>query len=85
MTLYDATVHTFPTLSTGGFSTKNLSIGAYNNVNVELIILIFMFIGGSNFNLFYRTIRVNWKALIKDTEFRIFTLIILFLDSDNCA
>ncbi len=77
MTLYDATVHTFPTLSTGGFSTQNLSIAAYNNVNVELIILIFMFIGGANFNLFYRTIRVDWKALIKDREFQTYTFIIL--------
>ncbi len=77
MTLYDATVHTFPTLSTGGFSSKNLSIAAYDNFRVELIILIFMFIGGSNFNLFYRTIRVDWKALIKDREFQIYTLIIL--------
>lgn len=78
MTLYDATVHTFPTLSTGGFSTKNLSIAAYNNINVELIILIFMFIGGANFNLFYRTIRVDWKALIKDREFQMYAFIILF-------
>jgi trk system potassium uptake protein TrkH len=78
MTLYDATVHTFPTLSTGGFSSKNLSIAAYDNVRVEMIILIFMFIGGANFNLFYRTIRVDWKALIKDREFQIYTFIILF-------
>jgi trk system potassium uptake protein TrkH len=78
MTLYDATVHTFPTLSTGGFSSKNLSIAEYDNVRVEMIILIFMFIGGANFNLFYRTIRVDWKALIKDREFQIYTFIILF-------
>ena len=78
MTLYDSTVHTFPTLATGGFSSKNLSIAAYDNVRVELIILIFMFIGGANFNLFYRTIRVDWKALIKDREFQTYTFIILF-------
>ncbi len=77
MTLYDATVHTFPTLATGGFSSKNLSIAAYDNIRIELIILIFMFIGGANFNLFYRTLRVNWKALINDREFRIYTFIIL--------
>lgn len=44
-----------------------MTIAAYDNVMVELIILIFMFIGGANFNLFYRTIRVDWKALIKRT------------------
>ncbi len=77
MTLYDATVHSFSTLATGGFSSKNLSIGAYDCINIELIILVFMFIGGSNFNLFYRTLNVNWKSLISDREFQIYTMIIL--------
>ncbi len=77
MTLYDATVHTFPTMSTGGFSSKNLSIAAYNNFNIELIIVIFMFIGGANFNLFYRTLKVNRGALIKDKEFQTYAFIVL--------
>jgi trk system potassium uptake protein TrkH len=77
MTLYDATVHSFSTLATGGFSSKNLSIGAYDSIKIEFIVLIFMFIGGSNFNLFYRTLNVNWKSLISDREFQIYVMIIL--------
>ncbi|MFH0904655.1 MAG: TrkH family potassium uptake protein [Methanobacteriota archaeon] len=77
MTLYDATVHSFSTLATGGFSSKNLSIGAYDSINIEFIVLIFMFIGGSNFNLFYRTLNVNWKSLISDREFQVYVMIIL--------
>lgn len=77
MTLYDATVHSFSTLATGGFSSKNLSIEAYHNINIEFIVLIFMFIGGSNFNLFYRTLNVNWKSLISDREFQVYVMIIL--------
>jgi len=77
MTMYDATVHSFSTLATGGFSSNNLSIGAYDNIKIELIIIVFMFIGGSNFNLFYRTLNVNWKSLISDREFQAYTMIIL--------
>ncbi|GFO98190.1 cation transporter [groundwater metagenome] len=77
MTLYDATVHSFSTLATGGFSPNNQSIGAYDSINIELIILVFMLIGGSNFNLFYRTLNVNWKSLISDREFQVYTMIIL--------
>ncbi len=77
MRLYDASVHTFATLSTGGFSPNNLSIAAYDSLRIELIILIFMFIGGANFNLFYRTLRVDWQALIKDKEFQAYAFIIL--------
>ena len=77
MSLYDATVHTFPTMSTGGFSSKNLSIAAYNSFGIELIIVIFMFIGGANFNLFYRTLKVDRSALIKDKEFQTYLFIVL--------
>ncbi|MDP3103028.1 MAG: TrkH family potassium uptake protein [Candidatus Methanoperedens sp.] len=77
MTMYDATVHSFSTLATGGFSSNNLSIEAYDNIKIELIIIVFMFIGGSNFNLFYRTLNVNWKSLISDREFQAYTMIIL--------
>lgn len=77
MTMYDATVHSFSTLATGGFSPNNLSIGAYDSIKIELIIIVFMFIGGSNFNLFYRTLNVNWKSLISDREFQAYAMIIL--------
>jgi trk system potassium uptake protein TrkH len=77
MTLYDAVVHTFTTLSTGGFSSKNASIAAFNSPMIETIILVFMFIGGMNFNLFYRTLRVEKRSLIRDKEFQAYFLIII--------
>jgi len=76
MTLYDASVHTFSTMATGGFSSRNESIGAFGNPFIELIILAFMFIAGANFNLFYRTMRVERTSLIKDKEFQAYVLII---------
>lgn len=77
MTLYDAVVHTFATLATGGFSSKNLSIAYYDSIAIELVIFVFMFIGGMNFNLFYRTLRVERGSLLRDKEFQAYVLIIL--------
>jgi len=75
MPLFDAMCHTFGTLATGGFSTKNLSIGYYNPV-IQWIITIFMFLSGVNFALYYsilhnKTPRVLWR----NDEFRWYALI----------
>lgn len=57
MPLFDAFCITFSNLSTGGFTVTNTSIGAYKNVNTEWVVLIFMFIGSSNFALYFQLIR----------------------------
>ncbi len=72
MPLYDAMLHTFSTAGTGGFSIKNLSIGAYNNVYYELVIAVFMFIFGVNFTLYYQAIKGGIKNIFKDEEFRFY-------------
>lgn len=72
MPLYDAFVHTFGTVGTGGFSSKNLSIGAYNNIFIEVIISVFMFICGANFTLYYQALKGNIKGIFKDEEFRLY-------------
>ncbi|HYE12604.1 MAG TPA: potassium transporter TrkG [Patescibacteria group bacterium] len=70
MPLYDAFIHTFGTVGTGGFSNMNLSVGAYNNVFAEVIITVFMFISGANFTLYYYMLKGNLTAPFKDEEFR---------------
>ncbi|MCZ7361727.1 MAG: TrkH family potassium uptake protein [Candidatus Methanoperedens sp.] len=77
MTFFDAIVHTFSTMSTGGFSSRNESIAAFGSPLIEFIILVFMFIGGMNFNLFYRTLRVERRSLLRDSEFRWYFFIVL--------
>ncbi|WP_315117317.1 TrkH family potassium uptake protein [uncultured Clostridium sp.] len=72
MPLYDSLVHTFGTVGTGGFSIKNLSIGAYNNIYIEIIITIFMLACGVNFSLYYQVLKGNVKAIFKDEEFRLY-------------
>lgn len=77
MTLFDALCHTFGTMATGGFSTKNLSIGQYNSVYFDVVITFFMFLAGTNFALHYRALRGNFSSYLSDSEFRFYALIFL--------
>ena len=77
MSLYDAAIHAFGTVGTGGFGIKNLSVGAYNNVAVDIIITVFMFICGANFALYYQVLKGNIWGLFKDEEFRLYSSIVL--------
>ncbi|NIA12570.1 MAG: TrkH family potassium uptake protein [Nitrospiraceae bacterium] len=72
MSFYDALCHTFGTLATGGFSTRQASIGAYDSVAVDAIIIFFMFCAGANFVLYFAMLRGDWKAPWKDTEWRVY-------------
>ncbi len=77
MSLFDALCHTFGTMATGGFSTKNASIAHYNSLYIEWVIILFMFLAGTNFSLHYRFLRGRRDAYHMDREFRfyfIFTL-----------
>jgi trk system potassium uptake protein len=53
MSLYDAVVHTFTTVATGGFSPKTASIGFYDSLAVEVVIIFFMTVSGISFSLYY--------------------------------
>ncbi len=75
--LFDAAIHTFGTVGTGGFSNMNASVGAYNNIYAEIIITVFMFICGANFTLYYLMIKGNLKAPFKDEEFRFYFGVVL--------
>ncbi len=77
MNLYDASVHTFGTVGTGGFSTKNTSIGAYANPAIHWIIGVFMILASCNFSLYYALYRGKWRTVVKDQELRLFLGIVL--------
>ncbi|MGE4283244.1 MAG: TrkH family potassium uptake protein [Clostridia bacterium] len=76
MPIYDAFIHTFGTVGTGGFSIKNASVGAYNNVIIEVIITVFMLACGANFALYYYALKGNIKSFLKDQEFKLYITII---------
>ncbi|MCP4727827.1 MAG: TrkH family potassium uptake protein [bacterium] len=79
MDLFDSACHTFGTMATGGFSTKNASIGQYNSAYFDYIIVVFMAIAGTNFALHYRAITGDVKAYFRDEEFKFFMGLMLFV------
>lgn len=80
MDFVDAMSHAFSTLGTGGFSTRNDSIGSYNSVAIEVICTIFMFIAGINFSLFFFMITGKFKEVLKNSEFKTYiSFIVIFI------
>ncbi len=78
MTLFDAVNHALCTLSTGGFSTKNASIAYWNNQPlIQYIIILFMFIAGTNFVLNYFTLTGRIKKMFLNEEFKWYAGIVL--------
>ena len=86
MTVFDAVNHAFTTMPSGGFSTHDASIAHYDSATVELIIIVFMFLAGVNFTLMWLMGSGDFKAALKDEEFRtylfyIFTAVLLITAS----
>jgi trk system potassium uptake protein TrkH len=77
MNLFDSLCHTFTTMATGGFSTKNISIEFYKSPFLEFAITFFMFVAGANFALHYQVIKGNLSAWWLDEEFRIYFFIVI--------
>ena len=67
---FDAINHSLTTTSTGGFSTKQASIAAFQNPWVETIIVIFMFLAGTNFTLIYFGLKMRFNKILKNDEFK---------------
>jgi trk system potassium uptake protein TrkH len=78
MSLFDSLCHSFGTVSTSGYSPWNASIGHYNNAYFDWVIIIFMFLGGMTFMLFYHMLLGNWRVVKINTEFRWYVGFMLF-------
>ena len=76
LSLFDALCHTFGTMATGGFSTKNASIAAFPSPFVQWVLIVFMFLAGANFALHYRFIFRGWRVYGSDREFLVYVTII---------
>ena len=70
MSLFDSLCHAFGTVSTSGYSPMNASVGAYDNAYFDWVIIVFMFLGGMSFMLFYHLALKDWTTLKINTEFR---------------
>jgi trk system potassium uptake protein TrkH len=78
MPVFDAVCHTFATVSTGGFSTKNASIGFYQSAAIEWWIVVFMLLGAISFMLYAWLLVRRWSRWTRDEETR-FYLVLLAL------
>jgi len=78
MTPFDAVSHSFSTLSTGGLSTHDQSIGFFDSVPIEVVATVFTMIGAISFNehfIVWRTLQISRYG--KDTQTRVFLIIVL--------
>ena len=86
MNLFDALCHTFTTMPTGGFSTKNTSIAHYNSIYFDCVFIFFMLLAGINFSLHYQFLRGKPLAFWRDSECRFFlgaVILMVFVVSLN--
>lgn len=75
LSLYDALTVTFGSVATGGFVTRNASIGYYNSAYVDVVVTIFMVMAGVNFSLYFSAIKGKFSLIRRDTELRVYLAI----------
>jgi len=78
MSFFDSSCHAFGTVSTSGYSTKNASLGHYGSAYFDWVTILFMFLGGMTFILFFQMIKGEWKAVKINTEFRWYITLLFF-------
>ncbi len=77
MSLFDSVCHTFTTMSTGGFSTRNTSIAGFQSSYINFVIITFMFLAGCNFTLHYQILHGRFRYVFKNPELRFFVSLLL--------
>ena len=77
MSLYDSVCHGLTAISTGGFSTKNNGIAAYDSPYIKLVLTLFMFVGGVSFGLIISSLKKSWRMFWENDVFRCYVYIIV--------
>ena len=76
MSVFDAICHAFTTLATGGFSTRQASIAAYDSQLIELILILGMVLASTSFILYFELSKRDWRSMIHNTEWRVYLTIL---------
>lgn len=76
MNLYDALLHTFGTVGTGGFSSYNNSVAHFANPYIHWVIFLFMTLCGINFNLYFVMARHGIRRALRDSELKLYLVLI---------
>jgi len=75
MDFFDSVCHSFATMATGGFSTKNSSVAGFSAYS-QYIIIIFMFLAGTNFTLHYFLLHARFKKVFSNEEYKMYFWIV---------
>lgn len=78
MTPFEAICHGISTMSTGGFSTSDMTLNSWTSIYTKIVISIFMFIGGVNFALLYKTFTGQFKGILKNDALKWYIFAIVF-------
>lgn len=81
MGLFDAICHSFSTIATGGFSTKNISLAYYDSAAIHYVVTLFMFISGINFVMLIYLVRGKTRNFFKDEELRWYSISVLIFST----
>lgn len=79
MTFYDALNHALTTMATGGFSTKNASAAHYQSPFIQYVMIIFMFLAGTNFTVTYFGLHGQFKSVFRNEEFKCYLIVTVVL------
>lgn len=79
MSFYDAINHALTTMATGGFSTKNASMAHFNQPNIQYVIILFMFIAGTNYTVIHHLLRGKLKKVWRAEEFWAYLSVVVVL------
>ncbi|MCB0635702.1 MAG: TrkH family potassium uptake protein [Lewinella sp.] len=79
MTPYEAINHAFTTMATGGFSTRNASMAAFDIPYIQYTIIVFMFLAGTNYTVIYFGLKGRMKRVWASEEFRAYLMLVLLL------
>jgi trk system potassium uptake protein TrkH len=77
MGLVEAVSHAFATMATGGFSTRNASIAAFDSDFIHWVVTFFMYLAGVNFVLHFQALRGDVKSMTSNREFRFYNAIVI--------
>jgi trk system potassium uptake protein TrkH len=77
LSLFDAVIHAFTTISTGGFSTRDSSVAGFANPAAEWVIVLFMLMGGLPFLRLIALLQGRPQLFLRDSQIRLYLLVAL--------
>lgn len=85
MSVYDSLIHTFGTVGTGGFSDYGDNVGHFTSPYIQWVIILFMLMCGTNFNLYFLILRRKIKDFFGDEELRFYLFLVFSFASLSAA